>query len=678
MRLTWPWRRGAADIEAEAPELDALLRRQAATRSFSDLVDCLRDALRWIEKDLRTADDEQGIARAHARVRFLLQLAERQTDAGAHLHGTLAGLLDDLDVEQLAAAGGIPRRGGFVKETYERLLAFVLPAPDLQHDAAALAATLLWQPTTLAWLERLPEAEAARLARLFTDDRTAAHLKPQLAAAMLTVASEAQAIGLSHELRSRFANTSAMASPFGRLVAAVEAFIASPDDTYSPELKTVVTDCLALLDTLHDSLATTGVSVDLFYRSERTRAQLARLNVIADWMRSPDPGRVLRQVVNGVRRELSLRGVRALWSQNLRLLSRRIAERNAEAGEHYIATSRAAYRHMLWMSAGGGALIALAVYFKFVIVAAHLPPFWEGLFASLNYAGIFVLIALAHFTVATKQPAMTAPALAAHMRELDRPEQLEELVSESAALVRSQVASVIGNLAAVVPCVLAIAALWWLAFGQDPISEEHARHVLASHSILGASFLFAAYTGVLLWLAGLFSGWADNAFTVRRMHAAIARKRSLVDRLGEDGARQRADWWQQNIGAIAGNVGLGILLGLTPVILAFFGLPIEVRHVTLSTGQVAVAAFALGPTILTTTPFWLTIAGLALIGVLNVGVSFGLALRVAMRAVDISRPDRLRVYRGIRGALARHPARFLWPPRDSAFGPLYDGEASKG
>ena len=52
---------------------------------------------------------------------------------------------------------------------------------------------------------------------------------------------------------------------------------------------------------------------------------------------------MLRQVVTGVRREAGLRGVRALWSQNMRLLSRRIAERNAEAGEHYIATSRAQY-----------------------------------------------------------------------------------------------------------------------------------------------------------------------------------------------------------------------------------------------------------------------------------------------------------------------------------------------
>jgi len=88
------------------------------------------------------------------------------------------------------------------------------------------------------------------------------------------------------------------------------------------------------------------------------------------------------------------------------------------------------------------------------------------------------------------------------------------------------------------------------------------------------------------------------------------------------------------------------------------------RHVTLSTGQVAAAVFSLGLPSLTSSSFWLAVAGLAVIGALNVGVSFGLALRVAMRAVDISPADRTRVYRAIRRQLVAHPGEFLWPPRD--------------
>jgi site-specific recombinase len=467
-------------------------------------------------------------------------------------------------------------------------------------------------------------------------------------------------------MRQRFTESSATASPFGRLVAAVEAFLATPDETYRSELLSTVDDCEQLLDTLNSNFDQCGVSVDLVYRSERTRAQLARIRGLSQWIVGEEPLHVLRQVMNGVRKELALRGMGALVSENMRLLARRITERNAETGEHYIAGTREQYRAMLGVSVGGGALMTLAVYVKFGITAAHLPLLWEGVLASLNYAGVFVLIALAHFTVATKQPAMTAPALAARMRDFARPGRVDALVSEAAALVRSQVASVFGNLVAVAPCALGVAALWWLASGQAPIGADKARQVLASQSVLGPSFLFAAYTGVLLWLSGLVAGWADNAFTLRRMHEAIATNRMLVRRIGVERALARADWWKANVAGLAGNVGLGVLLGLTPAIFLFAGLPMEVRHVTLSTGQVAVAAFALGPETLTSAPFWMAIAGLAMIGALNVGVSFTLALRIAMKAVDISPADRRHVYRAIRARLFSRPLEFIWPPPDSA------------
>jgi site-specific recombinase len=651
-------------IEAEAPELDALLAQAARAKSHADRVDWLRAALRWLGQDIHTAGDQPGLARAHARVRFLLQLVARGTDAGSAVRRLLSGLLAELDLEQLVTQGGIPRRSGFVKELYERVLTALLPRPDMRHEPAALTARLLGHARTIAWIDLLPGEQAAQLAQLFVDDGTRARLQPQLAAALLAVASEAQAAGLARDVRSRFSDQSALTSPFGRLVAAVEAFLASPDATYRTELEATIGDCEALLQTLEAHFDESGVSVDLVYRGERTRAQLDRLRTLAQWMAGEETLHVLRQVINGVRKELALRGIRALVSENMRLLSRRIAERNAETGEHYIARTRVRYRTMLAISAGGGALMTVAVYLKFGIAAAQLPLLWEGIAASLNYAGVFLLIALAHFTVATKQPAVTAPALAAKMHDLQRPGRLEALVGEAAALVRSQVASVFGNLAAVAPCALAVAALWWLAAGTAPLSSEKARSVIDAQSIVGPSFVFAGYTGVLLWLAGLFAGWADNAFTLRRLHAAIAGNPRLLRRLGAEGARARADWWKENIAGIAGNVGLGVLLGLTPALFLFAGVPMEVRHVTLSTGQVAVASFTLGLAAVATAPFWLAVAGLALIGALNVGVSFALALRLAMRAVDISQEDRAQVYRAIRGRLLSRPLDFIWPPRD--------------
>ena len=59
--------------------------------------------------------------------------------------------------------------------------------------------------------------------------------------------------------------------------------------------------------------------------------------------------------------------------------------------------------------------------------------------------------------------------------------------------------------------------------------------------------------------------------------------------------------------------------------------------------------------------FWLAVAGIALIGALNVGVSFALALHVAIRARDIGGVRRRAVYGAILRRMAREPASFLLP-----------------
>src|SRR5512137_1625558 len=424
--LRWGGRR---PVDEESPVLDALLARASRASSYAERVEWVREALLWIGQDIRSPADEAGIARAHARVRFLLQLAARGTAAGQAVGRLLAQLLGEVDLAQLASSAGIPRRSGFVKELYERVLAAFLPKPDYRHDPTALAASLLGHPRTMAWIDLLPGEQAAALAQLFVDDSSRERVRPQLASAMLMIASEAQAVGLSQDVRRRFSDQSAITSPFGRLVGAVETFIAAPEAAPQSALDATVDDCQQLLSTLEAHFDEAGVSVDLVYRGERTRAQLTKLRVLAQWLVGEEPLHILRQVMNAVRRELGQRGIRALVSQNMRLLSRRIAERNAETGEHYIAATRAQYRTMVGISVGGGALMTLAVYLKFGITAAHLPLLWEGVLASVNYAGVFVLVALAHFTVATKQPAVTAPALAAKMRDLQRPGRVDALVA---------------------------------------------------------------------------------------------------------------------------------------------------------------------------------------------------------------------------------------------------------
>ncbi|MEP7057978.1 MAG: recombinase, partial [Caldimonas sp.] len=235
-------------------------------------------------------------------------------------------------------------------------------------------------------------------------------------------------------------------------------------------------------------------------------------------------------------------------------------------------------------------------------------------------------------------------------------------VDEVAHLIRSQAAGIFGNVAAVIPVVLAIQWLWRLAFGAPMLNTEAAEHVFDSVTLLGPTALFAAFTGVLLFASSLIAGWVENWFVLHRLDSAIAWNPRIIERLGQARAQRWAAYWRSHISAFASNISLGMMLGLVPPIAAFVGLPLDVRHITLSSGQFAAALGSQGFALLQTGTFWWCLAGLAAIGTLNVAVSFFLAFRVALRSRGIRLADRSRIHRAIRTRLWTKPLSFVLPP----------------
>ena len=130
-------------------------------------------------------------------------------------------------------------------------------------------------------------------------------------------------------------------------------------------------------------------------------------------------------------------------------------------------------------------MIAGTTFLKFFIGAIGLTAFWGGFAAGLNYAASFLLVHMLHWTVATKQPAMTAPAMAEKLADVRSDDAVEGFVDEVAHLIRSQSAGIFGNLGAVIPVVLAVQGLALLAFGEPLVSVDDARHVLHANTLLG-------------------------------------------------------------------------------------------------------------------------------------------------------------------------------------------------
>lgn len=370
--------------------------------------------------------------------------------------------------------------------------------------------------------------------------------------------------------------------------------------------------------------------------------------------------------------------MRGLVQRSFALLARKMVERNADHGEHYIARDRAQYRAMFLAACIGGFFTAFTALLKNLVTGAGLARFFEGAFLSLNFSLSFIVMTAFGGVLATKQPAVTAPALASKMGALDTVEGLRSLMLEIAWLLRSQAAAVFGNLLAVIPTMAAaVLAIAYLS-GAPAMSPAKAHASLQSLSVLGATPLFAAFTGVLLWLASLAAGFADNWFALRRLREALTHHRRLVHAMGAARAARCAAWIENNLAGVVGNCALGILLGMTPILAQFFGLPLDVRHVTLSTAGMTGAVATLGWQVLATPEAWLAAIGILFIGLLNVGVAFGCALFLALRARDVPARVRRVVLRSVLRRFTAAPAAFLFPERRAIVPPAAENADAQG
>ena len=615
------------------------------------------------------------------RLRHLLNVLDRHPQHRHDVSRLLLRFWSQVDSAALLADFGFSPRRGFGGELAHRMRGRLLPLSPATTDLGELFGLLFPQSDDGAWLEALDEPTLSRVAGLLlpsaaaaTDGTPETDWRTPFLDAIMYLASAVRSAGFSGPLRRRMSPDLVAGAtgeaPFRQLAHVAERLRehALSGDTAAllqeaHYLRALLDACRRCADSVLDHLEEHGVSVDLVFELDQLRQRTHRVEELLNCVLSPDPGPDIARLLAGlVRTADERRSITALFASHYSLLARKVAERSAETGEHYITRDADEYRAMLGAAAGGGAVIAATTFIKFMLLALGLAAFWGGLWAGVNYAASFVIVQLMHWTVATKQPAMTAPAMADKLTDMSSDDAVEGFVDEVAHLIRSQAAGIIGNLAAVIPLVLGVQLLWQAAFGAPLVGAADGQHVLESITLLGPTAFFAAFTGVLLFSSSLIAGWVENWFVWHRLDSAIAWNPRIIARLGQARAARWAAYWRANISGFASNIALGLMLGLVPAVAAFFALPIEVRHVTLSTGQLAAAVGALGFSILGHAEFWWCVAGIAATGMLNLAVSFFLAFKVALRSRGIRLADRSRIHRAIRRRMLSRPASFIVPP----------------
>ncbi len=617
--------------------------------------------------------DESSVPACISRLQTFITTVQAQPEVEARLKAWWHKLLEEVDVTTLLGDFGFAPRTAFMSELAERLRRKMLPGTPETNDASELFPLVAPTRFDAQWMGALEETQVNQLVALLSNEpeADALHWQHSLMDALTYCTAQIRATGFSPELRLRMDKAAGDVRSFHALPADVEELRSAlfnkqgDDETLRAMIQQYrdrLDACRLAVNSVYAHLEENGISIGMVFRLRQLRARIMRVRELLDALLSPTPAMtavrlLIRRVIIGQ----ESKSIGALISANSTLLSAKMAERSAETGEHYITRDRAEYKEMLGKAMGGGAVTALTTLLKFMVVAIGLSAFWSGFWAGVAYSASFIMIQLLHLTLATKQPAMTAPAMAAKLKDINSAEAVSEFVDEVTHLVRSQVAAVFGNVFMVIPAVLLVNVIVQLLIGRPMISHKEAEHVLHTLTLLGPTLFWAAFTGMILFAASMIAGWAENWFVLHHLDSAIRHNPRFTAVLGAERAARWSAFTRENISGFASNISLGFMLGLIPPFTGFFGFELEARHVTLSTGQLAAAASSIGLEVLKMPIFWWSVAAIPLIGALNLGVSFYCAFRLALQAHNVSGVDRARIRAEIWQRWRSHPRSFFVP-----------------
>jgi site-specific recombinase len=590
-------------------------------------------------------------ATATANVRTLCQLLKGNPAHALALHQYARKLIATRRHASLYTEIGVLSNDGFFTELRTRIAYRILP-PALGNDYLSEALDqIVYKRTDYLWIAAVPAEDWLALLDVVQQAAPADGnlMLPGLLDAIRTLSYRVCAIGLEPRLTNFHTEMETYESPFMVQNFEVNAYLDAYQRKLAGEevafegtshLLVMLDQCDAVIAKIRKKALTQGTSIALTYLLVSLTQSLDRMRKLLFLVDEQHEGE-RRTAAVALWQELveahnNKYMVRDLLRDNIDLLARNVTENASHTGEHYVADNRQQLGAMFVSSAGAGLVIGFMAMFKILMSYLRAAPLVEAFLFSMNYSLGFMFIHLLHFTVATKQPAMTASRIATGLQSKDgRNIDLDSMAELCAKVIRTQNMAVLGNLAVAIPTAYAIAMAWPLITGHHLVSPEKAMHLLHDIDPIHApTLIYAAIAGVCLFVAGLISGYYDNKALYTRWSQRIAQLRGLRWLLGVERTERLGVYLENNLGGLMGNFFFGILLGVMPFIGFVLGIPLDIRHVTFSSANFATAIVGLDHNVsweLVVT----SVAGFLSIGTVNLLVSFGLALWVALRSRQV-------------------------------------------
>lgn len=571
---------------------------------------------------------------------------------------------------------------GFFSEMRRRIAHKLLPEAIDSAYLIDLFALFFNKSGDDLWVDTVPDSVWAELiiAMRFdlADKVLTTSCQQNLFAATQVLSYRIAALGLEPELLRNHPELEQHTSPFvmqqSELAELLTVQAAEEGQIDIKHILVMLDQCKSIVAKIRRNSAQAGTSINLTQLLQRILKQVERLedllNILNNFQQGEPANTEIVQLFKAlVYSECHKNDLHEHWQESMEMIAVRVTENASRTGEHYITQNRGEYFALMRSAMGAGIIIGIMAMIKILLTRHHFAPLTEGIFFALNYGLGFILIHILHFTVATKQPAMTAAAIAATIDNASdsKSKEMDNLIAMIANTMRSQLIAIFGNVVVVVPVAMLLA---WAALrytGQPLVDVDKAYQLLASiDPVHSGSLAYAAIAGVCLFLSGLIAGYHDNLAVYNKIPQRLRAVKWLQKLLGVPRLDRVANYIENNLGALAGNFYFGCMLGGMSALGVLLGLPIDIRHITFSSAFVGFASVSLDFMLSWQAAAYVAL-GLALIGLMNLAVSFGLALYVAMK----SRKVRFNQWRTLVVSLAKrlneHPAEFIMPPKRAGY-----------
>lgn len=588
--------------------------------------------------------------------------------------------------QSILTESGILKNVAFRKEIIKRIVAKFIPDQPNKNTLEYLLNQVFFLESDIVWVSKIPYTELEFLFEIlnfktFYEDKEKNNLK-QIISSMSLLSQRMSGSALDSEVLKMLPGFNEFDNPFEELekdlqhvediVLNDEMIFIQSNSSVIIKIQASIQNCEAYIDKAFENSSIFGISLSVNQQLLKIKQQLMRFKLLLNYLvvenKIQEKEHTLDLSLKLIKYNCLKNNIRKLVDDSTQLLSYEITQHTAKTGEHYITTNSNEYWKMFKTASGGGIIVGILCVFKLLLGKVEVSDFGHAFLYSMNYALGFIAIYLLGFTLATKQPAMTAAALvktieSGYNSDVNSKFKHKEFAILFARLFRSQFIAFVGNVLLAFPVSLFILYFFYFVSGNN-LAESKANAILLDNSPIHSLLIFhAAIAGVFLFLSGVISGAISNSNKYNNLYYRIQELPWLKLTFGKKKSKNIANWFQKKWPGVASNFWFAIFMGTTASIGAFFGLNLDIRHITFASGNLAIGLFGSDFDVSAWLLFW-AILGIGVIGFMNFIVSFLLSLGLAFRSRSIPFQELKFLFSSVWQYFKSNPKSFFLPVKD--------------